>query len=251
MIFIKNKEQISGIRESCRITAEALEFVAERIKPGVSTKKLDLEVENFILARGAIPAFKGYQGYPASICISIDEEVVHGIPSERRLLEEGMIVSVDIGVLKNGYYGDAAYTFPVGNVSPLKKNLMEVTRESLRKGIQVIREGIRLGLVSETIQAVVEKNGFAVVRDLVGHGVGIQLHEDPPVPNYGTRNRGPLLKSGMILAIEPMVNAGTYVVETLSDGWTVVTKDRMPSAHFEHTVLVTSEGYEVLTQHRL
>jgi methionyl aminopeptidase len=251
MIIIKNKAQIDKIRESCRLTGKTLEFVAERIRAGISTKKLDLEVENFILSHGAKPAFKGYQGYPASTCISIDDEVVHGIPSENRIIEEGMIVSVDVGILKDGYYGDAAFTFAIGEVDNVKKQLMQVTRDALMKGIEVIRSGVRLGLVSETIQKHVEKHGFSVVRDLVGHGVGIKLHEDPPVPNYGSKNRGPLLKSGMILAIEPMVNAGTYRINTLQDGWTVVTGDRMPSAHFEHSVLVTEDGVEILTEHQL
>lgn len=251
MIIIKNKSQIEKIRESCRLTAKTLEFVAERIQPGISTKKLDLEIESFILSHGARPAFKGYQGFPASACISIDEEVVHGIPSDSKIIEEGMIVSVDVGVLKDGYYGDAAYTFAIGEVTPLKKDLMRVTKEALMKGIQVIKAGVRLGLVSETIQRHVEKHKFSVVRDLVGHGVGVQLHEDPPVPNYGSKIRGPLLKSGMILAIEPMVNAGTYEIDTLGDGWTVVTKDRKPSAHYEHSVLVTEDGVEILTAHQL
>ncbi|GAB4174676.1 MAG: type I methionyl aminopeptidase [Calditrichia bacterium] len=251
MIIIKNTSQIEKIRKSCQLTAKALELVAESIGPGISTKKLDLEVEKFILSHGAKPAFKGYQGFPASACISVDEEIVHGIPRNNRILEEGMIVSVDIGVLLDGYYGDAAHTFAIGQVDPLKQKLMRVTKEALHQGISVMKDSVKLGLVSETIQSHVEKNGFSVVRDLVGHGVGIKLHEDPPVPNYGSKNRGPLMKEGMILAIEPMVNAGTFAIETLADGWTVVTRDRKPSAHFEHTVLVTKDGYEILTNHDL
>ena len=251
MIIIKNKTQIESIRESCTLTAQALELTAEIIKPGISTKKLDLEIESFILSHGAQPAFKGYHGFPASACISIDEEVVHGIPTENRLIEKGMLVSVDVGVLKNGFYGDAAFTFAIGEVSDEKKRLMEVTRQSLLSGINELKAGVRLGNLSNTIQTYVESNRFSVVRDLVGHGVGVALHEDPSIPNFGKANRGPLLKAGMVLAIEPMVNAGSFEVETLHDGWTVVTKDKKPSAHYEYTVLVTEHGYEVLTDYQI
>lgn len=251
MIIIKNKSQIESIKESCKITAKALEFTAEHIKSGISTKKLDLAIENFILSHDAKPAFKGYHGFPASACISINEEVVHGIPSKKRIIEEGDIVSIDIGVLKNGYYGDAAFTFAVGNVSEAKQKLMKVTRESLLKGIQELKPKQRLGNLSHTIEQYVEKHDFSIVRDLVGHGVGVALHEDPSIPNYGKANRGPLLKPGMILAIEPMVNAGAYNVKTLDDGWTVVTKDGSPSAHYEYSVLITEDGFEVLTDYQI
>ena len=251
MIIIKNKSQIESIKESCKITAKALEFTAENIKSGISTKKLDLAIENFILSHDAKPAFKGYNGFPASACISINEEVVHGIPNENKIIEEGDIVSVDIGVLKNGYYGDAAYTFGIGHIDEEKQRLMTITRESLLKGIQELKPKQRLGNLSHTVQQYVEKHNFSIVRDLVGHGVGVALHEDPSIPNYGKQNRGPLLKPGMILAIEPMVNAGAYNVKTLDDGWTVVTKDGSPSAHYEYSVLITEDGFEVLTDYQI
>lgn len=251
MIIIKNKSQIESIRESCRLTAKALEFTAEQITSGISTKKLDSAIEAFILSHDARPAFKGYNGFPGSACISINEEVVHGIPSHNRYIEEGDIVSVDVGVLKNGHYGDAAFTFAIGEVSDEKQRLMQVTRESLLKGIQELKPKKRLGNLSHTIQQYVETHNFSVVRDLVGHGVGVALHEDPSIPNYGKPNRGPLVKPGMIFAIEPMVNAGAYNVKTLDDGWTVVTADGSPSAHYEYSVLITEDGFEVLTDYQI
>ncbi len=239
------------MRISSRIVAETFEYVSSLIKPGISTGWLDEQIEKFIRKQGAIPAFKGLYGFPASACISVDEEVVHGIPSKQRILQEGQLVSVDIGVRYKEYYGDAAYTYAVGEVSEEKRRLMRVTWEALLKGIEMARVGNRLQDISATIQQHVESHGYTVVRELVGHGVGKELHEDPQVPNYGTFGKGPRLKAGMTLAIEPMVNMGTANVLTLADGWTVVTEDRQPSAHYEHTVAILEDGPEILTKHSL
>lgn len=216
------------------------------ITPGVTTYEIDQEIERFIVSRGARPAFKGYNGFPASSCISVEDEVVHGIPG-KRLLQEGDIVSVDVGVECEGFFGDSARTFAVGSVSSDKQRLMEVTQESLYDGLAAVRSGGRLSNISHAIQTKVESANFSVVRELVGHGIGTKLHEDPQIPNFGAPNSGPRLKEGMVLAIEPMVNMGTYEVKTLADNWTVVTVDGSPSAHFEHTVLVTQNGPEILT----
>ncbi len=239
------------MRISSRIVAETFEYVSSLIKPGISTGWLDEQIEKFIRKQGAIPAFKGLYGFPASACISVDEEVVHGIPSKQRILQEGQLVSVDIGVRYKEYYGDAAYTYAIGEVSEEKRRLMRVTWEALLKGIEMARVGNRLQDISATIQQHVESHGYTVVRELVGHGVGKELHEDPQVPNYGTFGKGPRLKAGMTLAIEPMVNMGTANVLTLADGWTVVTEDRQPSAHYEHTVAILEDGPEILTKHSL
>ncbi len=239
------------MRISSKIVAETLEMVSTLIRPGISTAWLDEQIEAHIVKQGAVPAFKGLYGFPASACISIDEEVVHGIPSPERILEEGQIVSVDIGVKLNGYYGDAAFTYAVGNISEEKKRLMQVTWEALHKGIEMATVENRLQDISATIQNYVESHGYTVVRELVGHGVGRELHEDPQVPNFGTFGKGPRLKAGMTLAIEPMVNMGTANVVTLADGWTVVTQDRKPSAHYEHTVAILDGGPEILTKHSL
>lgn len=246
MIHIRSKREIELIRNSCLLVVEALDIVEKIIKPGIETGVIDKEVEKFILSRKARPAFKGYNGFPASCCISIDEEVVHGIPG-RRVLKEGEIVSVDIGVEYQGYFGDSAKTFAIGNISTEKRNLMEVTKRSLEIGLNRAGAGERLSNISCAIQTEVESANFSVVRDLVGHGIGKKLHEDPQIPNFGVPNSGPRLKQGMVLAIEPMVNMGTYEVKTKSDDWTVVTLDGLPSAHFEHTVLVTDNGPEILT----
>ena len=246
MIYIKTKEEIEKIRDSCRIAYRTVMMLGKYIKPGIKTSELNSIAEDFILKNGARPAFKGYKGYPATICTSINEEVVHGIPSDRKL-KEGDIISVDIGTYRNGYYGDVAFTFPVGEVDDEKKRLMDVTRESLYKGIEKAAPGNRLSDISHAIQSYVEANGFSVVRSLVGHGIGRNLHESPEVPNYGAPGMGPELKPGMCLAIEPMVNAGMYEVYTLDDGWTVVTLDGRPSAHFEHTVAITENGPVILT----
>ncbi len=234
------------MREAGKIVMRALLEVKERVRPGISTVELDRVAAKCIRKSGGIAAFKGYRGFPATICASINEQVVHGIPSVRRL-SEGDIISVDVGVLKGGYYADAAMTFPVGKVSETARLLMEVTRIALEKGIEQAQEGNYLGDISHAIQTYVEKHGFFVVREYVGHGIGKQMHEEPQVPNFGTPKTGPVLRPGMTLAIEPMVNAGTSDVELLGDGWTVVTKDGSLSAHFEHTVAITDEGPIVLT----
>ncbi|MBX2990635.1 MAG: type I methionyl aminopeptidase [Bacteroidetes bacterium] len=249
---IKSPREIELIRESSQIVAEVLALVGTRIKPGVDAKELDEVAERFIRSRGGTPAFKGYGSdkknlFPSSLCISIDEEVVHGIPNGRKL-EEGQIVSIDVGVRKNGYYGDSARTFAVGRVSEEKQRLMRVTEESLYKGIEKAVAGNHIHDVSFAVQKYVEANGYSVVRDLVGHGVGKSLHEEPAIPNYGDPGTGVKLKEGMVLAIEPMVNAGTYKVEHDPDGWTVRTVDRKPSAHFEHTVVVRKGEAEILTR---
>ncbi len=251
MIYIKTKKEIDFIRESCRIVAETLKLVASNIRPGVITIDLDNVAEEYILSNNAKAAFKGYSqagsyDYPASICVSIDDEVVHGIPGNR-VLKEGELVSIDVGVLKNGYYGDAAMSVPVGEISNDKKKLLDITNKALYEGISQAQPGNRVHDISFAIQSFVEANGFSVVRDLCGHGVGKFLHEEPAVPNYGERKTGPKLKNGMTLAIEPMVNAGSYKVKTAKDGWTVLTQDGLPSAHFEHTIFVTNGSPEILT----
>jgi methionyl aminopeptidase len=247
---VKTLDEIELIRESCRIVAGVLLFIGKFIKPGITTLELDELVEDFIRSKGGEPAFKGYRVkkniFPASACISINEEVVHGIPG-RRKLQESDIVSVDVGVKKNGYYGDGAKTFAVGELSPAKRKLLKVTEESLYLGLDNARDGNFINDVSMAIQQHVEAAGFSVVRDLVGHGIGKNLHEDPPIPNYfhsGYRNK---FKEGMTVAIEPMVNYGTYKVKILSDNWTYVTADGEPSAHFEHSVLITKGKPEILT----
>lgn len=251
MIYIKTKKEIDLIRESCRIVAETLQLVAKNIRPGVTTKELDIIAEEYILSNGAKAAFKGYSqagsyDYPASLCISIDNEVVHGIPSER-VLKEGEIVSIDVGVLKRGYYGDAALSVGVGEISHHKKKLLNVTEQALYKGIAEAKVNNRVHDISSAVQIYVEENGFSVVKDLCGHGVGKFLHEDPAVPNYGDPKTGAKLKKGMTLAIEPMVNIGSYKVKTAKDGWTVLTEDGLPSAHFEHTILISDDSAEILT----
>lgn len=251
MIVIKNEKALELMRISSRIVAETIEFVGSLIKPGMSTEELNRTIERFIISRGARPAFKGLYGFPASACISIDEEVVHGVPSPKRFLKEGQIVSVDIGVEFRGYYGDAAFTFAVGEISQEKQHLMKVTWEALYQGIAQAKVGNRLQDISHAIQQHAESNGFSVVRELVGHGIGRALHEDPQVPNFGIAGRGPVLRKGMTLAIEPMINCGTFRVQTLPDGWTIVTADSQPSAHYEHTVLILDGEPDILTRHNL
>ena len=251
MIYIKTQKEIDFIRKSCRIVAETLRLVGSNVKVGVTTYELDHISEDYIRSNNAIPAFKGYSqgglpGFPGSVCTSINDEVVHGIPGQRKL-EEGDIISLDVGVLKNNYYGDAALTVAVGKISNEKKMLLEVTEKSLQLGIEQAKSGNRVHDISAAVQDYVEQNGFSIVRDLCGHGVGKFLHEDPAVPNFGKRGTGAKLKKGMTIAIEPMVNAGRYEVMTSPDGWTVITADASPSAHFEHTILVLDNSPEILT----
>lgn len=246
MIILKSSREIELMREAGRITALALEKMRESVKPGITTADLDRLAEEVIKGNGARPLFKGYGGFPANICTSVNEEVVHGIPS-LRLLKSGDIISIDIGAEKNGYCGDAAITLPVGEVDEEALKLMEVTNTALHKGIQQAVEGNRMTDISHAVQSYAEDNGFSVVREYVGHGIGRKMHEDPKVPNYGRPGRGPRLTVGLVLAIEPMVNAGTYHVEVLQNNWTVVTQDRKRSAHFEHTVAITENGPRILT----
>ena len=251
MILIKTKKEIDFIRESCQIVAETLQLVKSNVRSGVSTLELDRIAEDYIRSNDAIPAFKGYSqagsfDFPGSICSSINEEVVHGIPGSR-ILSEGDIVSVDVGVIKNKYFGDAALTVAVGEISAELKNLMDVTESSLYLGIEQAVPGNRLGDISYAVQKHVESNGFSIVRDLCGHGVGRYLHEEPQIPNFGRPGTGPVLKEGMTLAIEPMVNMGKYHVEVAPDGWTVLAADGRPSAHFEHTIALINGKPEILT----
>jgi methionyl aminopeptidase len=246
MIHIKTPAEIETMRQSNRLVARTLQKLREAVKPGVTTKELDQIAERAIRAGGGEPAFKGYRGYPASLCVSINEEVVHGIPDSRSL-REGEIVSMDLGALLNGYYGDAAITVPVGTVSEEATKLLEVSQEALVKGIEQATHGNRLFDISHAIQSWVEAHGLSVVRDYVGHGIGRSLHEDPQVPNFGPPHHGPRLRPGMVLAIEPMINVGTWQVKVLDDGWTVVTADRSLSAHFEHTIAITDGKADILS----
>jgi methionyl aminopeptidase len=246
MIYIKSEEEIELIRESSLLVGKTLAEIAKLIAPGVKTITLNHRAEEFILDHKAKPGFKGYNGFPYTLCISINEHVVHGFPSEREL-KDGDIVSVDCGVLKNGFYGDSAYTFSVGNVKEELLLLMERTKDSLYKGIEMAIAGNRVGDIGYGVQSYVEQFGYSVVRDLVGHGLGKNLHEKPEVPNYGKRGTGPALKEGMVLAIEPMINLGTRKVIQESDGWTIRTADRMPSVHYEHDVVVRKGGAEILS----
>jgi methionyl aminopeptidase len=251
MISLKSLEEIELIRESSRIVADVLKLVGSQIRPGITTLELDRSAEDYIRSMDGEPAFKGYGWdksnlFPATLCMSIDDEVVHGIPS-KRVLKDGDLLSIDVGAKKNGFYGDGAWSFAVGEVSEEKMRLMRVTEESLLKGIEQAVVGKRVHDISNAVQQYVEANGFSVVRDLVGHGVGKKLHEEPSVPNYGDPGTGPALKDGMTLAIEPMVNAGTWRVKVAADGWTVLTADGKPSAHFEHTVAIKNGKAEILT----
>lgn len=247
MIILKSRPEIEKMRKSNAIVAAILEELSRKIRPGVKTIELDRLSEELALKKGARPAFKGYRGYPYSLCTSVNSEVVHGMPSEREL-KEGDIVSLDFGILNDGYYGDAAVTVPVGEITPGARKLLKITEEALYRGIAEIKAGNRIGDISSAIQNHVEAAGYSVVRDLVGHGIGKSLHEDPQVPNYGSGGRGIELKPGMVFAIEPMVNEGTYRVEILRDGWTVVTADGKLSAHFEHSVAITENGPVILSR---
>jgi len=246
MIILKSPQEIAKIRAAGRIVAGAIEELKTRVRPGIKTKELDRIAEEFIHKKGGIPAFKGYRGYPNTLCISVNEEIVHGIPSDR-VLEEGDIAGIDLGVLLDGYYGDAAVTLPAGTISRQAKRLMETTEAALYKAIDAAVIGNRVSDIAHTIQSYVEGAGYSVVREFVGHGIGRSLHEDPPVPNFGEPGQGPQLREGMVLAIEPMVNAGRSDLFVLENGWTAVTKDRSLSAHFEHTVAVTKNGPLILT----
>lgn len=246
MMILKSPWEIDLMRKSGRIVAEALDRLITLVEPGISTLELDRYAEDYILRRGAKPAFKGYRGYPYALCASVNEQVVHAFPSAREL-KEGDIVSLDLGAIVDGYYGDAALTVAVGEVSEEARRLMAVTRESLRRGIEAFRSGSYLSDISHAVQTTVEAQGFSVVRLFVGHGIGRSLHEEPQIPNFGPPGHGPQLKPGLVLAIEPMVNAGGPDVTILEDRWTAVTCDRSLSAHFEHTVALTEEGPEVLT----
>jgi len=246
MIELKSPQELERMRRAGRIVAGLLEHLAGLVRPGTTTKALDEAAAAYLARAGAQPAFLGYRGFPATICVSVNDEVVHGIPGARAL-REGDLVSLDAGALLEGWYADAATTLQVGTVSPLARRLTETTQRALEEGIAQMTVGKRLSDISHAVQQVVERAGFGVVRDFVGHGIGKALHEDPPVPNFGAPSTGPRLSVGMVLAIEPMVTAGHYDVEVLGDGWTVVTKDRSLAAHFEHTVALTEAGRAVLT----
>jgi len=248
-IYLKNKSEIELIKESALIVGLTLAEVAKYIKPGVPSNYLDKIAEDFIRSHQAVPSFKGYNGFPASLCISINDVVVHGIPS-RQVLQEGDIVSVDCGVYKNGYHGDYAYTFAVGEISEEKKLLVERTKKSLYKGINEAKKGNHIGDISHAIQSYVESFGYGVVRELVGHGIGKKMHEKPDIPNYGKKGKGELIVPGMVFCIEPMINLGTPRVSMDADNWTIRTLDRKPSAHFEHQIAITEEGTEVLSTYQ-
>ncbi|HTZ10833.1 MAG TPA: type I methionyl aminopeptidase [Candidatus Margulisiibacteriota bacterium] len=247
MIPLKSEKELQLLRASGAILAGVMNSLRSKATVGISTADIDKIAEELISKEGALPAFKGYRGFPATICASINEEIVHGIPDQRKL-EDGDIISLDIGINYQGYFSDTAITLAVGKVSSAKKKLIEVTRKSLEEGIRQARAGNHLSDISYSIQNFVERNGFSVVREFVGHGIGAKLHEEPEIPNYGKAHEGPKLQAGMVLAIEPMVNMGSWESEILDNGWTAVTKDRLPSAHFEHTVAVTDKGALVLTK---
>ena len=247
MIVCRSAAELERMREAGRLVGEVLTELAALVKPGVTTAELDDAAERRILAAGAVPAFKGYHGYPATICASINDEVIHGIPSGRRVLKAGDVISIDVGASLDGYYGDSAVTLPVGPVSEDAATLLRVTDEALYKAIERVRPGNRVSDIGHAVQQHVEAFGFSVVREFVGHGIGQQMHEEPQIPNYGDPGRGPRLTEGMVLAIEPMVNAGKPAVKVLADGWTAVTKDGSLSAHFEHTVAVTAGEPWILT----
>lgn len=246
MVILRTPAEIEQMRRAGSLVGQVLERLREHVAPGVSTRELDAIAENMICSRGGVPSFKGYRGYPASICASVNNEIIHGIPGDRMLVD-GDIVSIDCGAMLGGYHGDAAMTFPVGPVSAEAEKLMTVTREALNAGIAMARPKMRLGDVGNAIQRYVEANGFSVVRDFVGHGIGRHMHEDPQIPNFGPAGMGMRLRTGMVLAIEPMVNAGGHEVVVMDDGWTACTRDGSLSAHFEHTVAITDDGPEVLT----
>lgn len=247
MIYLKTDEEIELMREANQLVGKTLAEVGKHVAPGISTLQLDKIAEEFIRDHGAVPAFLGYGGFPNSICASVNEQVVHGIPSSTKILQEGDIISVDCGTILNGYVGDSAYTFCVGEVDPKVKDLLKTTKESLYLGIQAAVEGKRIGDISNAVQTYCESHNYSVVRELVGHGIGKRMHEEPEVPNYGRRGCGPLLKSGMCICIEPMINLGSKNVVFERDGWTVRTKDHKCSAHFEHCIAIRPEGPQILS----
>lgn len=246
MIICKTPREIEIMREAGRIVALTHQELKQHITPGITTKELDQIAEKTIQKYGATPSFKGYNGFPGSICASVNEELVHGIPGKRKL-KEGDIISIDIGAKYNGYHGDSAWTYPVGNISESVQKLLDVTEKSLYLGLEQVKPGERLSNISHAVQTHAEENGFSIVREYVGQGIGQDLHEDPQIPHYGPPNRGPRLKPGMVICVEPMVNQGRRYVKTLSDDWTVVTVDGKWCAHFEHTIALTEAGYEILT----
>lgn len=246
MIRCKRPEEIELMREAGKLNYQTIMYLKDFIKPGITTKELNDLADSYIRKNGGIPGFLGYEGYPGSVCISVNEEVVHGIPGSR-VLKDGDIVSIDIGVVKKGYHSDAAWTFPVGEISKEKEYLLHHTEKALYAGLSEIKDGARLGNVSARIEQYAKKHKLSVIRELVGHGIGTNLHEDPDVPNYGKYNTGMILEAGMTLAVEPMLNLGSRYVDMLDDDWTIVTRDGKPSAHFEATIVVTNDGYEILT----
>jgi methionyl aminopeptidase len=248
MIILKSLQEIEKIRKACLLVADVLDGIRGMVRPGVTTQSLDEFAERFILAAGAKPAFKGYRGYPKTLCTSVNNEVIHGIPSKAVVLKQGDIIGIDVGTIVDGFYGDAAITLPVGSIKPEAEHLMKVTEESLLRGIAQAKAGNRLYDISHAIQSHVESNGYSVVREFVGHGIGRSLHEDPQLPNFGAPGQGPRLKSGMVLAIEPMVNVGGSATITQEDNWTAVTADGSLSAHFEHTIAIMPDGPWILTK---
>ena len=246
MIIIKTQEEIEKMRKAGHLNYLTREYIKTIITPGITTREIDQKCEEYIRSIGGIPGFKGYGGFPGAICISVNEEVVHGIPGDR-IIKNGDIVSIDVGVMVDGYHSDAAETIAVGDVNKEKEHLLHHTEAALRVGIREVKEGAKIGNIGARIQSYAERHGLGVIRELVGHGVGADLHEEPDVPNYGKYGTGETLKEGMVIAIEPMLTSGKRFVRELPNGWTIVTKDGNPSAHFEHTVLVTKEGYEILT----
>jgi methionyl aminopeptidase len=247
MIICKSETELKLMRKAGRIVAETHRLLAKSIQPGITTKELDKIAEDYIQAQGAVPSFKGYNGFPGSICASVNDELVHGIPGQRKL-NEGDIISIDIGAQYQGYHGDSAWTYPVGNISETAQKLLDVTERSLYAGLEIAKPDVRLYTISHAIQKCIEDEGFSVVREYVGHGIGSSLHEEPQIPNYGLPERGPRLRQGMVLAIEPMVNVGERFVKTLEDNWTVVTVDGSICSHFEHTIAITADGFEILTK---
>ncbi len=248
MIVLKSPREIGLMRKGGEILADVMDFLPRTVEPGMTTLEIDEAVESFIVARGGVPAFKGYRGFPATVCISINDEIVHGIPSPHRRVKEGDIVGLDLGCIVEGYYADCAFTLVIGDVPPTVQKLVDVTRESLELAIDQCWPGRRLSDISHAVQSHVESHGFSIVRAFVGHGIGRALHEEPQVPNFGEPGRGPKLRAGMVLAIEPMVTMGTWEVRILDDGWTAVTRDGSLAAHFEHTIAITDDGPLVLTR---